>query len=750
MSETPQITPELDGGALNIAGDAPVDLHPPGGSPAPGDQNGDHTSGGALEGPERPPAGTLFSEFGDSYVPPTRPPVVQREKPAKRHRRKAGEAAAKPGKPSWVWGTKETFFTARKEEWLTASQNNGSGSFYTKMSKLFTVKYGFTLEDNEDFESDVADPPDWVANNVVNQQLSEEETAARQKTYAKLRDIRQRIGAWYRTQYASLLKDDKVAFGEMFGQLAHDTKPKRPQLLHFYSSRVYDDVIAPRVEKTVGGSEEKGGIYWGGSSNQVTKECWDEETEVEQAETKRALNREYDRVLKAWEESRADGPRKTAEEYSASLKSAAHYLQPFVDSIAEHMGMKVSLLMAGPIGTQKGSIAMRSVHSGKTKGLVAKDWPLHDPAGFTQVEASMVDFARHCFTQAECEARITAEQDEELQRGGAGASSHAAATATGMGVASGNASAGGAAGGRRRPRQGGEEGGGNGRDGVVTGGDSEEDDVAGGGRGAEDGRGGGAGAEDGAGGGAGAEDGTGGGAGGEGEDQADTVSAQIERLWQRKDGAKWTEEIRRAHKAFERGKTWGIEWAECVDMFLDFERACGYSEAGGQITTEGRPPAVHWWLGRGRNWDKLPDLGVLGSSKTPGTFVASWWSWWMAAQPKEEGDWEAVIKLHGKNGLLQLMATLLWWGEKAMEESPLDRLEWLAGVEDATRVLTEVLRPGVIKKANKKAATAAKEGKTAPAKRGAAEMEEDAPRRGRSAKGSETVGNRSKRRKTAA
>ncbi|KAJ7021503.1 hypothetical protein C8F04DRAFT_1273624 [Mycena alexandri] len=113
----------------------------------------------------------------------------------------------------------------------------------------------------------------------------------------------------------------------------------------------------------------------------------------------------------------------------------------------------------------------------------------------------------------------------------------------------------------------------------------------------------------------------------------------------------------------------------------------------------------------------------------------------MAAQPKEEGDWEAVIKLHGKNGLLQLMATLLWWGEKAMEESPLDRLEWLAGVEDATRVLTEVLRPGVIKKANKKAATAAKEGKTAPAKRGAAEMEEDAPRRGRSAKGKNPLHN---------
>ncbi|KAJ7028755.1 hypothetical protein C8F04DRAFT_963637, partial [Mycena alexandri] len=143
----------------------------------------------------------------------------------------------------------------------------------------------------------------------------------------------------------------------------------------------------------------------------------------------------------------------------------------------------------------------------------------------------------------------------------------------------------------------------------------------------------------------------------------------------------------------------GIEWAGCVSMFLDFEAAWGYKDAGAQITTEGRPTALHWWIGRGGNWDKTPDLGVLGNSKTPGSFVASWWSWWLAVQPKEEGDWAPVLKLHGKNGLLQVMASLVWWGEKAMKESPLDKLEWSAAVEDVERVLTEMLRPGVIAKA---------------------------------------------------
>jgi hypothetical protein len=39
-----------------------------------------------------------------------------------------------------------------------------------------------------------------------------------------------------------------------------------------------------------------------------------------------------------------------------------------------------------------------SVHAGKTKGLVQKDWPLHDPMGFRAVETSMVDFAHHVFS----------------------------------------------------------------------------------------------------------------------------------------------------------------------------------------------------------------------------------------------------------------------------------------------------------------------------------------------------------------
>jgi hypothetical protein len=81
------------------------------------------------------------------------------------------------------------FFDARKDEWAVASQKKIAGEFYIKMAKLYTVKYRFLLDDDEDFECDVADPPDWVANKVVNEQLTPEETKLRQDYHAKLRDV---------------------------------------------------------------------------------------------------------------------------------------------------------------------------------------------------------------------------------------------------------------------------------------------------------------------------------------------------------------------------------------------------------------------------------------------------------------------------------------------------------------------------------------------------------------------------------
>ncbi|KAJ6538044.1 hypothetical protein B0H19DRAFT_962275 [Mycena capillaripes] len=132
----------------------------------------------------------------------------------------------------------------------------------------------------------------------------------------------------------------------------------------------------------------------------------------------------------------------------------------------------------------------------------------------------------------------------------------------------------------------------------------------------------------------------------------------------------------------------GVEWAWCAEYFFDFEKKFGYSEDGSQITTAGRPEVVKRWLGRQQKWDAKADVGEIGAEGTPGTFVDDWWKWWSGVQPEERGnsgaggvllrpsdlDWSSLVKLHGRNGLLQVMASLLWWGEALPTESPWIRL----------------------------------------------------------------------------
>jgi hypothetical protein len=186
--------------------------------------------------------------------------------------------------------------------------------------------------------------------------------------------------------------------------------------------------------------------------------------------------------------------------------------------------------------------------------------------------------------------------------------------------------------------------------------------------------------------------------GGENGEPGNALATKVDELWQRVDAEDWTEELKRAHRAFERGRAWGVEWASLVDRFYDFEAAWGYKDAGGAISTTRRPKAMEHWLGRARKWEKTVDIGVLGDTKSAGTFVALWWDWWVKVQGTDRSELGTLLKLHGKNGLLQVMALLLWWGERVADGNPVDIQEWSTAVEDVAETLQELLRPGVIAK----------------------------------------------------
>ncbi|KAJ7923737.1 hypothetical protein B0H13DRAFT_2316091 [Mycena leptocephala] len=230
-------------------------------------------------------------------MPAPHPAIVEREKP-KRTKRKGGEMAPKPGKPSWIWGTKLKFFDARKDARVKAHERKTTGEFYLKMAKLYTVKYGFELEDNEDFEVDVEDPPDWVADTVVNVRLSAEEMTKRQEYHTKLREVGS-IGA--------------VAQVE-----AHtETLQKRAE----YSGEELPAMITIQ--------------------NEVTKR----------------RTKYFRRKQGApWSATR------TPEEYNTSLKTAAAYLQPWCDAIAEReVASRCEAYMPGKLGGGSSTARLQTI-----------------------------------------------------------------------------------------------------------------------------------------------------------------------------------------------------------------------------------------------------------------------------------------------------------------------------------------------------------------------------------------------------
>jgi hypothetical protein len=201
--------------------------------------------------------------------------------------------------------------------------------------------------------------------------------------------------------------------------------------------------------------------------------------------------------------------------------------------------------------------------------------------------------------------------------------------------------------------------------------------------------------------------------GGEGGDDVDEDAAECDQYWQRYDRTEWTEELGRAHTALELGRGWGVGWAKCVGKFFDFEGACGFTEGSWQMGSRHRPAQVATWLGR-RKWTMGPTLGTELGTREGELWVGKWWKWWASLQPgermlsdndlskPENADWSEMAAMCGNNGLMQVIATLLWWGQRVEgRRAPRKENEWndwMMAVSDVTWVLEQILESGEIGK----------------------------------------------------
>ncbi|KAJ7736962.1 hypothetical protein DFH07DRAFT_966643 [Mycena maculata] len=283
-----------------------------------------------------------------AWTLPPHPRIVKRPK-EKSVRHKKGEAKRAPGKLSWVWGTKKVFFEKRKDAWLCHAEKKDSGVFYTKIAKLFVLKYGYDLGDDKDFEVDVEDPPDEAAEMVMHEILPEGE-GERRSAYKK--NLRTRMGQWYRAKYGSLLKSEKTAFADLFtGALdGAPPKPQKPKMIHYFSQKFYVSLVKEEFERRREALHRRA-VY--------TDIVELSQTAAFKEDLKLQRDKECTAAVKGWEASLADSPTRTAEEIARNLENAAFYLQPFVDAIMERFGMVAAVLLAGPIGKRGGTIGMQ-------------------------------------------------------------------------------------------------------------------------------------------------------------------------------------------------------------------------------------------------------------------------------------------------------------------------------------------------------------------------------------------------------
>ncbi|KAJ7163636.1 hypothetical protein C8R46DRAFT_902658, partial [Mycena filopes] len=146
----------------------------------------------------------------------------------------------------------------------------------------------------------------------------------------------------------------------------------------------------------------------------------------------------------------------------------------------------------------------------------------------------------------------------------------------------------------------------------------------------------------------------------------------------------------------------GGEWSDLVTKYLEFEKACGYQDEGPRIGGSNKPTEIGWWIGRARNEGR--GIGDGGS------FADNWWLWWKSLQPSERTEeiegtgmltfpmkmtWGRLATLYGRNGFMQVMAALLWWGLALRGEE--QKEGWLAAVADVECILHGIIESGEAK-----------------------------------------------------
>ncbi|KAI5888640.1 uncharacterized protein SCHCODRAFT_01102414 [Schizophyllum commune H4-8] len=153
----------------------------------------------------------------------------------------------------------------------------------------------------------------------------------------------------------------------------------------------------------------------------------------------------------------------------------------------------------------------------------------------------------------------------------------------------------------------------------------------------------------------------------------------IHDIWKLNAMPAWSEHVRLAVTACRRGQSWATAFGDAVKSYVEFEEAHGFpaKDAGRKVISDKktRPPQYAAWLKIARPYDR-PML-----IKDIDEYTQQWWGWLAAHLPEglrnqnsylldlsrvdlaDATTWNGLDKACGKDGVLQIVLSLLWWGD---------------------------------------------------------------------------------------
>ncbi|RDX39725.1 hypothetical protein OH76DRAFT_1490873 [Lentinus brumalis] len=313
----------------------------------------------------------------------------------------------------WVTGSKFEFLTARLPLWHDARELSEMSTFYSRITLLFIRFFTWDRALDSDGNGPAEDPSEDNLDAILDVTgLQPNEIARRNTVYIELRSKLQR---WFRYHGTKALKSKRVdPLSKILSAFKSQEKPpRRMQTLQFYSKLYYDTRIKATVDaewpKVLAQAGAKGAPPPKRLRHQniIVAQKFAAETPGFQAALKKQRDAEFDEEYAAWKASSLDSADipKSAEEFAGALEEAATWLHPLAESLSKRLGLNVSILLTGPMGSSGGRIDVKAVHAGKSSGLTPKLWPDYDGNAYQALLKSLIGFAKTCFTLQECHAR---------------------------------------------------------------------------------------------------------------------------------------------------------------------------------------------------------------------------------------------------------------------------------------------------------------------------------------------------------